>query len=446
MIHDMIEVEKMGKPAVPIVSGRFEGDTIASSRAFGMPGLLFVMVPRIYRNLALDECVRQTEDAFESLVQTLTTDGNGSAQPGEVETASVERYEGDDRLDAVDRMNAEYLDRDLGDGFPLLSATRSAVDRLLTGTNLPADHVVCDMPPGFGLATVEKIAINGALAGADPEHMPVIIGAVKALSQVGSQGGKALLMSTSPNAPLLVVNGPAGKDLGINPRSALGPGRNNRVNITIGRAFSLCLKNIGHWYADKMDMDTIGTTRKFIMCIAENEEMSPWAPYHVDKGFAPEESTVTVFTTDGELDVQDQGNTTAEGLLKNLAYGATFGTRSLGERHDRETLILMPPDVARPVGAQGFTKRGAKEFIHLHANASLGKMIHYMPLEGEARVAANWKWLEGLTEEQRLNIEIPVLESADRYDILVVGADRAKTAVMPSGPSPVTVGIDQYRP
>ena len=446
MIHDMIEVEKMGKPAVPIVSGRFEGDAIASSRAFGMPGLLFVMVPRIYRNLALDECVSQTEDAFESLVQTLTSDGNGGAYSVETETAAVERYEGDDRLDAVLRMNAEYLDRDLGDGFPLLSATRSSVDRLLTGTNLPPDHVVCDMPPGFGLATVEKIAINAALAGAEPEHMPVIIAAVKALSQLGSQGGKALLMSTSPNAPLLVVNGPAGKELGINARSALGPGRNNRVNITIGRAFSLCLKNIGHWYLDQMDMDTIGTTRKFIMCIAENEAMSPWAPYHVDKGFAPEDSTVTVWITDGELDVQDQGNTTAEGLLKNLAYGATFGTRSLGERHDRETLILMPPDVARPVGAQGFTKRGAKEFIHLHANSSLGKMIQYMPLEGEARVAANWKWLEGLTEEERLKIEVPVLESADRYDILVVGADRAKTAVMPSGPSPVTVGIDQYKP
>jgi hypothetical protein len=52
----------------------------------------------------------------------------------------------------------------------------------------------------------------------------------------------------------------------------------------------------------------------------------------------------------------------------------------------------MPPDVARPVGAQGFTKRDAKEFIHSHANGSLGKMIQYMPLEGQARVAANWKW------------------------------------------------------
>ena len=73
-------------------------------------------------------------------------------------------------------------------------------------------------------------------------------------------------------------------------------------------------------------------------------------------------------------------------------------------------------------------------------------MIQYMPLEGEARVAANWKWLETLTEEQRLNITVPVLESADRYYILVVGADRAKTLIMPSGPSPATVGVDQFRP
>ena len=85
------------------------------------------------------------------------------------------------------------------------------------------------MPPGFGLATVEKIAINAAMAGAKPEHMPVIMAGVKALSQMGSHGGKSLLMSTSPQAPLLVVNGPIAKEIGINARSALGPGRDNEV-------------------------------------------------------------------------------------------------------------------------------------------------------------------------------------------------------------------------
>ena len=202
-------------------------------------------------------------------------------------------------------------------------------------------------------------------------------------------------MSTSPQAPLLVVNGPIAEELGLNSRSALGPGFDNRVNIVIGRAFSMCMRNIGHWYPNKMDMDTIGTTRKFVLCIAENEKMSPWQPYHVDQGFEATESAVSVFVTNGELDVQDQGNVTAEGLLKTVAYGATFGTRGLWERHSEERLILLPPDVARPVGAQGFTKNGAKEFIHMHANASLGKMTQYVPLEGEARVAAHWKWMKG---------------------------------------------------
>ena len=439
----MIEIEKMGKPGVPIVSGRFEGDAIASARAFAMPDLQFVLVPRIYRNLAIDECIRQTELAIDDLVHVLTADADeGARKSGD--TTTVERFEGDDRYDAITRMNEEFILRDWGDAFPLHPATQEAIDGLVAGTNLPPDHLVCDVPPGFGLGTVEKIAINAAMAGAKPEQMPVIIAAVKALSEIGPHGGKSLLMSTSPHAPMLVVNGPIAKELGINPRSALGPGRDNRVNITIGRAFSLCLRNIGYWYPNQMDMDTIGTTRKFVHCIAENEEMSPWDPFHVDRGFDATESTVSVFITDGELDVQDQGNTTAEGLLKTVAYGATFGTRSLGERHTMERLIFLPPDVARPVGDQGFSKRAAMEFIHHNANASLGKMIQYMPLEGEARVAANWKWLEGLTEEQRLNTTVPLLESADRFFIVVVGADRAKTLVMPSGPSPATVGIDQY--
>lgn len=440
----MIEIEKMGKPAVPIVSGRFEEDAIASARTFAMPDLQFVIVPRIYRNLAHDECIRQTEEVIDDLVHVLTS-RDDHKRLSTIETADRHRFEGADRYDAVLRMNEDFIMRDWGDGFPLCPATREAVDELMQGTSLAPDHLVCDMPPGFGLATVEKIAINAAMAGAKPAHMPVIIAAVKALSQLGSHGGKSLLMSTSCHAPMLVVNGPIAQELGLNPGSGLGPGRDNRVNITIGRAFSLCLRNLGYWYPGQMDMDTIGTTRKFVHCLAENEAMSPWEPYHVDKGFKRDESAISIFVTDGELDVQDQGNTTGEGLLKTIAYGCTFGTRSLGERHAAERLIFMPPDVAGPVGAQGFSKRGAQEFIHLHANASLGKMIQYMPLEGEARVAANWKWLETLREQERLDMTVPVLESAERYDIVVIGADRAKTLVMPSGPSSVTVGIDAYR-
>ena len=444
MVHDMIEIEKTGKPAIPIVSGRFEEDAIASSRAFAMPDLQFVIVPRIYRNLAIEECVSQTEAAIDDIIEVLTVDKNHARRERDT-TTPVERFEGEDRWDAILKMNEQWLMRDWGDSLVLHPPTPEAVADLVAGTGLDRDELVCDMPPGFGLATVEKIAINAAMAGATPEQMPVIVAAVKALSEVGSHGGKSLLMSTSPHAPMLVVNGPIAKKIGINPRSGLGPGRDNRVNITIGRAFSLCLRNLGYWYPGQMDMDTIGTTRKFVHCVAENEDMSPWQPFHVDQGFGEGESTVSVFITDGELDVQDQGNTSAEGLLKTIAYGSTFGTRGMGASHGAERLIFMPPDVARPVGAQGFSKQETKQFIHFHANQSLGKMIQYMPID-DARVGQQWRWLEGLTEQERLDITVPVLESVDRWYIVVVGADRAKTLVMPTGEGAATVAIDQYMP
>ncbi|MQG66744.1 MAG: hypothetical protein FI704_06635, partial [SAR202 cluster bacterium] len=216
----MIEVEKMGKPAVPIVSGRFEDDALASSRTFGMPDLQFVIVPRIYRNLADDLCVSQTEDAIDDLIASLTSDGTQAVQSESDE--STLRFEGEDRYDAVLKMNQEFTARDWSDALPVLPPTREAVENLIEGTNLNGNDVVCDMPPGFGIATVEQIAINSAMAGAKPEHMPVIIAAIKCLSVTGGHGGKSMLMSTSPQAPMLVVNGPIARRIGLNGGSALG--------------------------------------------------------------------------------------------------------------------------------------------------------------------------------------------------------------------------------
>ena len=67
-----------------------------------------------------------------------------------------------------------------------------------------------------------------------------------------------------------------------------------------------------------------------------------------------------------------------------------------------------------------------------------------MPID-DARVGKQWSWLEGLTEQERLDITVPLLESVDRWHIVVVGADRAKTLVMPTGEGVSTVGVDQYR-
>jgi hypothetical protein len=429
-----------------------EGDAVESARVFGMPHLQYVVVPWIYRNLDAERVIEQTDAAIDDVMRELTTlrqAGNGHA-----ESAQLERFKGWDRLEALGRMNEEFLLRDWGDGYPLLPPTPEAMERLLKGTCLRRDHVLCDLPPGWGLATIEKVAINAAMAGAKPEHMPVILAALKALSKLDPEMARHVLMSTGSHASLLVVNGPIAKELGINGRACMGPGRDNQVNLTIGRSYTLCLKNIGHWYPGLMDMDTVGSVRKFTVCVAENEEASPWEPFHVEKGFRKEESVVTHMATRGEIDIIDQGNTIPERVLMNIAFNSTMGQKDLRHGADseigRRIVLMVPPDPARIISEGGFNKQAAKEFIHFHARKSLLHTLAYVPLrstEGDLRwLPRHWRWLRDLSDKELDQILEPVVDRADRYDLFCVGADRAKFQIMPGGPSaPSLESIDPYR-
>ena len=83
-------------------------------------------------------------------------------------------------------------------------------------------------------------------------------------------------MSTSPDAPFMLINGPIVDELGINSKQAtLGPGRQSRVNVILGRALRLTLMNVGHNYPGEMDMDTIGSAAKFSLCAAESQDNLP---------------------------------------------------------------------------------------------------------------------------------------------------------------------------
>jgi hypothetical protein len=106
---------------------------------------------------------------------------------------------------------------------------------------------------------------------------------------------------------------------------------------------------------------------------------------------------------------------------------------------------LVPLDVARTVAQAGFTKRAAKEFIHHHAKFTLGKMIHYHPLNAET-VDPQWRWLVNLSEKERDEILMPIRESPERYQLICVGGDRAKPLVIPSKKvPPQSVNVDRYR-
>ena len=139
-------------------SGRLEGDAAETARVLGMANLQYVVVPWIYRNLDAERVLAQTDGAIDGLVRELTT--ARQTRNGHVALTKPERFNGCDRFEAVERMNEAFLLRDWGDGYTLLPPTPEAVDRLFKGTCLPRDHVLCDLPPGWGLATIEKVAIT----------------------------------------------------------------------------------------------------------------------------------------------------------------------------------------------------------------------------------------------------------------------------------------------
>ena len=125
------------------------------------------------------------------------------------------------------------------------------------------------------------------------------------------------------------VNGPIAKELGINgARCCLGPGKQNVVNTRIGRAFHMCLKNIARWVPGVTDLDSIGTARKNVVVLTENEDESPWEPYHVSQGYDPTDSTVTVVFTAGEWDISLQGH--VDGVQLAHAIGSVGVANNTG--------------------------------------------------------------------------------------------------------------------
>src|SRR5205809_460952 len=157
----------------------------------------------------------------------------------------------------------------------------------------PAD-VIAAREPGCGAAPGAEPAGDAAGAGCGPEHLPLLIAAVRCLAEPKMYiRNKA--MSTGPHAPLVLVNGPKGRVAGLNSgMCALGPGAPSASNTVLGRAVRLTMMNVGHTYVGVSDMDTIGSPLKYSLCCAENEAESPWEPYHVSRGFARGASSATV--------------------------------------------------------------------------------------------------------------------------------------------------------
>jgi hypothetical protein len=193
--------------------------------------------------------------------------------------------------DTEENLHQLFKDNDWTDYLPIVLPTEERVANMLKGTSHGPDEVIktLDWPGGKREVTVERVATCAVMAGAKPEHLPVIL----ALANHIPFGN-----STTSMANMILVNGPIRDEIGMNyGLNVMGP--HNEANSVIGRSYTIMSKTIGGLHSGKTTWSTLGSTMQYNnVCIAENEEALPegWEPYHVQAGFKPKDNIITVAT------------------------------------------------------------------------------------------------------------------------------------------------------
>ncbi len=289
--------------------------------------------------------------------------GSRSVEPGVAE--ALEARFGGERLharrvelgEAEDPIEAAF-DRGWSDGLPVVPPTPERVIRMLGGTRRTPDEVVGLVPPDLAPCSVEKVAINAVLAGCRPEYMPVVLAAVEA-SCLDAFCMHGLLATTWFSGPLVLVNGPVARAIGMNSGiNALGQG--NRANATIGRALQLVVRNVGGGAPGGVDRATLGNPGKYSFCFAEDEEGSPWEPLSVERGVPAGKSAVTLFAAGGVQGVLDQLSREPESLATSLAACLRSVT------HPKfpiatDTMLVISPEHARVFREAGWSRKRLHE-------------------------------------------------------------------------------------
>ncbi|WP_304640161.1 hypothetical protein [Pseudomonas sp.] len=249
------------------------------------------------------------------------------------------------------------FERGWSDGLPVVPPTPERVWRMLQGTSRKPDEVLGLMPPDLVPCTVEKVAINAVLAGCKPDYLPVVLAAVEA-ALVDEFGLHGVLCTTMFATPLVLVNGPVTRQIGMNSGiNALGQG--NRANATIGRALQLVVRNVGGGRPGEIDRATLGTPGKYSFCFAEAED-SDWLPLAEERGIPRGRSAVTLFAAEGVQGIVDQKSRTPESLARSFALSLRSVDHHKLMMHG-DAMLVVSPEHARVFIEAGWSKARLRE-------------------------------------------------------------------------------------
>ena len=275
------------------------------------------------------------------------------------------------------------------DGLPVVPPTEKSIAEMLAAGGRRAEEVLGGIASRNTVVTAEKAATNAVMAGCRPEYFPVVVAALRGLCRPEfAYHGPA--SSTGGSAIVLIVNGPVVAALGINAgNNAFGQG--HRANATIGRAVRLVMMNVMNTRPGLLDRATFGNPGKYSFCFAENEHDHPWEPLHVTRGFAPGDSTVTVYASNSLYQVYNQLAATPEPLLRCVADAlANLGTPNV--KGFNESLVVLGGEHSEVLRQSGWSRRDAQRFLVEHARRRTADFKRAARLPGEPLPADETTW------------------------------------------------------
>lgn len=421
-VHCM-NMEQRGIATAPLVTSAFSDLVRAVTWKAGMPALRFTFAPHpvggkpaaVLRSYVLGEDPLTRRPMMDQIIGALSEPLSAEEKKTGVLARPLPRLLG---ADSEDALHALFQESGWTDALPVVLPTEERVAAMLRATRHNPGEVVGKMRPTETQEdwsyNVEQVAVNAVMAGARPEYFPVILA-------LASTEITALHSSTSSFAAMVVVNGPVRHELRMNAGlGALGPF--NHANATIGRAYGLLSRNLGGGAVPGITyLGSQGNPLNYSnVCFAENEEKSPWEPFHVQKGFAAGESVVSIFrgrTFSHLLEVR--AKTWRQQLLNQVA-GFTPTPRT-------NLTLLVEPLAARTLAErEGFDSK-AKLAQWYHQNSTLPfdvywdyqLVINY--IEPQAR-----KGVEPFASYLKLprDAQVPRFADPEKIGVVVVGGEK----------------------
>ncbi len=343
------------------------------------------------------------------------------------------------------QLNQMFFDKGWSLGLPIIPPTVEAVEEMLKGTSRKPDEVLWIVPPRMGVLTVELTATIGVMSGCKPEHMPILVAIVKALSHP-DYDWRGSATTTAPTTPIIIINGPIVDKLGI-AYSTGALGSHQPVNIALGYFINLVREIVGGAIPPELDKSSLGSRGDLIaIVLGENEKANPWKEsYAVEHGFKPSDNVVTAFSAYLGTNNSDHFSVKGTDLLNTISIGIAgvgCGFTACLTQYDKPStfgnevkyvFLFLGPEHANTIYRDFPTKRLVKEYLVKNVTA---------PFKTYALGLCSPPEEFGVYDE---NTMIPRFTQPESIHIVITGGPGKQSQIWPAFPTcqrPISVLVE----